>query len=222
MSHRHDGSRRRSHHRPRCYAAEQRHHFLRRQWCSELRPHPRRESNQSARQGLRNNIEVAFQAPDGGGILKTLHYIISDIPDSTGYQPRVADTRVGYFTTSYTDLAKYDDRETRVRYINRWHLEKADPKLQVSPQRTRSCSNRTHDPVRYRRWVREGILAWNSAFEKVGISNAIEVYYQDAASQAHMDKDPEDVNYNFVPLDQQRRRNCDWSKPSASDDWSDS
>ncbi|MDP7206921.1 MAG: zinc-dependent metalloprotease, partial [Pirellulaceae bacterium] len=36
------------------------------------------------------------------------------------------------------------------------------------------------------------------AFEKVGLSNAIEVYYQDKATGAHMDKDPEDVRYNFV------------------------
>ncbi|MBL8815536.1 MAG: zinc-dependent metalloprotease [Planctomyces sp.] len=153
----------------------------------------------STAKAFENNVEVAFQAPDNGGILKTLHYSISDIPDSTGYQPRVADTRIGYFTTSYTDLAKYDDRETSVRYINRWFLEKADPKLQVSPPKNPIVFYIEHTtPVRYRRWVREGVLAWNQAFEKVGISNAIEVYYQDAASQAHMDKDPEDVNYNFV------------------------
>jgi hypothetical protein len=46
--------------------------------------------------------------------------------------------------------------------------------------------------------VREGVLMWNKAFEKVGIANAIEVYYQDAATGAHMEKDPEDVRYNFV------------------------
>ncbi len=46
--------------------------------------------------------------------------------------------------------------------------------------------------------MRDGILACNAAFEKVGITNAVEVYYQDAASGAHMDKDPEDVQYNFV------------------------
>jgi hypothetical protein len=53
-------------------------------------------------------------------------------------------------------------------------------------------------PVRYRRWVREGIMAWNRAFEKVGLVNALEVYIQDAQSGLHMDKDPEDVRYNFV------------------------
>ena len=146
-----------------------------------------------------NNIEVAFEVPTNGGVLKQLHYSISDIPDNTGYKPREADTRIGYFTTSYTDLAKYNDRETAVRYINRWHLEKADPKLQLSPPKNPIVFFIEHTtPVRYRRWVREGIISWNKAFENVGISDAIEVYYQDATSGAHMDKDPEDVNYNFV------------------------
>lgn len=147
-----------------------------------------------------NNVEIAFEVPStDNGALKILHFSISDIPDSTGYQPRVADSRVGYFTTTYSDLAKYNDRETRIRYINRWHLEKADPKLKVSPPKNPIVFYIEHTtPVRYRRWVRDGILAWNKAFENVGIANAIEVYYQDAASGAHMDKDPEDVQYNFV------------------------
>ena len=146
-----------------------------------------------------NNVEIAFEVPDNGGVLKILHYSISDIPDSTGYKPRIADSRVGYFTTTYIDLANYNDRETHVRYINRWHLEKADPKLQLSPPKNPIVFYIEHTtPVRYRRWVREGILSWNKAYEKIGIADAIEVYYQDDVTGANMDKDPEDVNYNFV------------------------
>ncbi|MCH2201545.1 MAG: zinc-dependent metalloprotease [Fuerstiella sp.] len=158
-----------------------------------------------------NNIEVAFEVPTGdslisrfnagssAGILKKLHYSISEIPKTSGYKPRVADQRIGFFTTSYTDLAKYNDRETRIRYINRWNLQKADTKLNLSPPKQPIVFYIEHTtPVRYRRWVREGVLAWNRAFEKVGIADAIEVYYQDRTSKAHMDKDPEDVNYNFI------------------------
>lgn len=147
-----------------------------------------------------NNIEISFEVPSSeNNVLKVLHYSISDIPDNTGYQPRVADSRVGFFTTSYVDLAKYNDRETHIRYVNRWHLEKADPKLQLSPPKNPIVFYIEHTtPVRYRRWVRDGIVSWNTAFEKIGIANAIEVYYQDATTNAHMDKDPEDVQYNFV------------------------
>ena len=145
------------------------------------------------------NVELAFTAPTGNGVLKTLHYSISSIVPSKTYKPRVADQRVGYFTTSYTDLGKYTDEQKKIRYINRWHLEKADPKLKVSPVKNPIIFYIEHTtPVRYRRWVREGILMWNKAYEKIGLANAIEVYYQDAATGAHMEKDPEDARYNFV------------------------
>lgn len=145
------------------------------------------------------NIEVAYEIPMKDGTLKTLHYSISEIRPNPSYQARKADERIGYFTTGYADLGLYEVEDTRTRYINRWHLEKADPGLQVSPVKNPIIfyiENTT--PIRYRRWVREGVLMWNKAFEKVGFANAIEVYYQDAATGAHMEKDPEDVRYNFV------------------------
>jgi len=127
------------------------------------------------------------------GTLKTLHYSISEIVPNSAYKPRRADERVGYFTTTYADLGQYQTEDTHVRYINRWHLEKADPKLKVSPVKNPIIFYIEYTtPIRYRRWVREGILMWNKAFEKIGLANAIEVYYQDAATGAHMEKDPED------------------------------
>lgn len=145
------------------------------------------------------NIEIAYRVPVNGGRLKTLHYSISEIPDNTGYRPRKADDRVGYFTTAYDDLGKYKEGQTRTRFINRWHLEKADPSLKLSPPKQPIVFYIEHTtPIRYRRFVREGILYWNKAFEKVGLVNAVEVHYQDATTGAHMDKDPEDVRYNFI------------------------
>jgi hypothetical protein len=146
-----------------------------------------------------NNVEVAFEVPSYAGRLQTLHYSISKISGSTGYKPRKADERIGYFTTSYSDLGKYSDDETRVRYINRGHLEKRAKKLTLSPPKVPITFYIEHTtPVRYRRWVKQGILQWNKAFEKVGISDAIVVLYQDASTGDHMEKDPEDVRFNFV------------------------
>ena len=145
------------------------------------------------------NVELAFTAPTGNGVLKTLHYSISSITPNKTYKPRVADQRIGYFTTSYSDLGKYTDEQKKVRYINRWHLEKADPKLKVSPVKNPIIFYIEHTaPIRYRRWVREGVLMWNKAYEKIGLADAIEVYYQDAVTGAHMEKDPEDARYNFI------------------------
>ncbi len=136
------------------------------------------------------------------GRFQILHYSFSEVPAATsGFKPRVADERVGYFTTSYSDLSKYDDEETRVRYINRWHLQKRDPKLKLSPPKEPIRFYVEHTtPVRYRRWIKAGIDYWNKAFEQVGLVDAIVVEYQDASpdSLAHMEKDPEDVRYNFI------------------------
>ena len=149
--------------------------------------------------GFPHNIELAFEVPMRGGKLKTLHYSISEIPDNTGYKAREADDRVGFFTTAFNDLGKFKKNESRTRYINRWHLEKADPSLKMSPPKQPIVFYIEHTtPIRYRRFVRDGVLYWNKAFEKVGLVGAIEVYYQDAATGAHMEKDPEDVRYNFV------------------------
>ncbi len=145
------------------------------------------------------NVEIALEVPGSSGQLKTFHYSFSLIPDNKSFKTRKADERVGYFVTSYTDFGKYREDETRVRYINRWQLEKADNNLKLSPPKEPIVFYIEHTtPIRYRRWVREGILMWNEAFENVGLIDAIEVRQQDAATGAHMEKDPEDVRYNFV------------------------
>ncbi|MGN6545986.1 MAG: zinc-dependent metalloprotease [Aureliella sp.] len=145
------------------------------------------------------NVELAFEMPNSRGQLQTLYYSISEIPTNTGYTPRLADQRIGYFTTSYSDYGKYKDDEVEVHYVNRWHLQKRDPSLKISPPVEPIKFYIEHTtPVRYRRWVKQGIEFWNEAFEKIGISDAIEVAYQDKTTGEHMDKDPEDVRYNFI------------------------
>src|SRR5690606_31445065 len=145
------------------------------------------------------NVEIAFEAPVAGGIFKTFHYSLSLIPERNGYKPRVADERVGYFVTAFRDLGKFRDDEKWTRYINRWRLEKADPSLKLSPPKEPIVFYVEHTtPVRYRRFIRDGALYWNKAFEKIGIVDAIEIRYQDKSTGAHMEKDPEDVRYNFI------------------------
>ena len=145
------------------------------------------------------NVEIAYEVPMRSGNLKTIHYSISEIKGSEGFKPRVADQRIGYFLTSYLDYGKYESDETSIRYINRWHLEKRDDKLKISPPKKPIVFYIEHTtPVRYRRWVREGILSWNKAFEQIGISSAIEVRQQDKQTGEHMNISPEDVRYNFV------------------------
>jgi len=145
------------------------------------------------------NIELAFRMPIADGRFGTFYYSISVLPENTGYKPREADPRIGYFTTSHMDLGHPGKDTPWVRNITRWKLEKADRKLKMSPPKEPIVFYLEHTiPVRYRRWVREGLLEWNRAFEKIGIVGSIEVYQQDANTGAHMEKDPEDARYNFI------------------------
>ncbi len=145
------------------------------------------------------NIEIEFEGPVAGGTMKKFHYSISHIQGSRSFKPRVADSRVGYFVTTYTDLGKYDAKEKNRRMINRWHVEKADKNLALSPPKEPIVYYIEHTvPIRYRRWVRQGVESWNDAFREIGIDGAIQVQYQDKATGVNMDKDPEDVRYNFI------------------------
>ncbi len=146
-----------------------------------------------------HNLEFTLELPRSNGQVVQIHYSIGSPPKSTGFKPREADRRVGFFYTDFTDRAKNDGESQKVRYAHRWNLEKRDPKLKLSPPKQPIVYYIEHTtPVRYRKWVRDGILAWNEAFEQVGILGAIEVRQQDAQTGVFMDIDPEDIRYSFV------------------------
>ncbi len=133
-----------------------------------------------------------------GGRTMGVAYAFRRLPAKGGYKPRVADDRVGYFLTARVDWSKPSTaRETYVRYINRWKLEKRDASLELSPpkQPIVFIIEKTV-PVRWRRWVRGGIEVWNRAFEKIGYVGAI-VVQQQTADNEYADFDPEDARYNF-------------------------
>ncbi len=145
------------------------------------------------------NIELGFELPRAGGQLAQVRFSLGMPDKAPNFKPREADRRVGIFYESYQDRALNDGSSQIKRYANRWHIEKADPNLRMSPPKQPIVFHIEHTtPLRYRRWVREGVLAWNKAFERVGIIGAIEVRQQDASTGAFMDIDPEDIRYSFV------------------------
>ncbi len=126
-------------------------------------------------------------------------YAFRRLPALGSYQPRLADERVGYFTTVYQDWgAKYTERENLTRYINRWNIHKQDPSLELSPpDKPIVFVLEKTIPVQFRKWVAEGALEWNKAFEKVGITGAI-VVQQQTDDNEFANADPEDARYNFI------------------------
>ncbi|HEY3243021.1 MAG TPA: zinc-dependent metalloprotease [Phycisphaerae bacterium] len=143
-------------------------------------------------------VNAALMRPREGGTQAAVHYSISELPN-TDYKPREADERVGYFLTAVKDWNRsHSDKTLFRRYIHRWNLRKADPKAEVSdvdPDTQIKFYIEKTVPVQYRRYVREGILEWNKAFEAAGIRNAVAVFQQ--TDKSYADLDPEDVNFNF-------------------------
>ncbi|MEH1839685.1 MAG: zinc-dependent metalloprotease [Nostoc sp.] len=143
-----------------------------------------------------HNSEVASFASlaDNRGYTLRVHYSLSQLPDKD-YRPRIADDRIGYFITAYQDLSKDDRGDSFVRYINRWDLEKQDPKAAISPPKKPIVfwiDNAV--PLEYRDPIKEGILMWNKAFLKAGFKDAIEVRQMPDDAKW----DPADIRYNTI------------------------
>ncbi len=128
---------------------------------------------------------------DSRGITLVLHYSLVKRQES-GYKPRLADARVGYFINATKNFASTDSMTTFTRRVNRWNLEKANDSAEMSaPKKQLVWWVEDTVPHEYRPFVEAGILEWNKAFEKIGFRNAIGVRWQNDRD----DFDPEDINY---------------------------
>ncbi len=148
-------------------------------------------------------VELAFTTdiapasltlPDARSMRVGFFYDISERPD-TGYMPRYADNRVGYFTTTFKDFTDDRDPDRFKRYAQRWHLEKKYPYEQMSPPKEPIVYWLENTvPEQYREALTEGILMWNVAYEAIGIKDAIVVKQMPDDA----DWDPADVRYSTI------------------------
>jgi hypothetical protein len=128
---------------------------------------------------------------DSRGITLVIHYSLCKTPDP-GYHTRTADYRVGHFLNAVTDYGQPDPDTDARRMINRWRLEKSDPKAKLSPPKKQIVWwIEDNVPVEFRPYVQQGILEWNKAFEKIGFLDAVAVRWQNERD----DFEPEDINY---------------------------
>ncbi len=150
--------------------------------------------NFSGSSGGDSEVASFASLADNRGYTLRVHYSLSQLPDKD-YRPRLADDRIGYFITAYQDLSKDDRGDSFVRYINRWNLEKQDPKAVISPPKKPIVfwiDNAV--PLEYRDAIKEGVLMWNKAFLKAGFKDAIEVRQMpDDATW-----NPADIRYNTI------------------------
>jgi len=112
--------------------------------------------------------------PQSSGITAVLCHSMVKLPE-TPMKPRRFDSRVGFFTESFTDYSDRDEHDAEtVEYILRWRLEKKDPAAKISePVKPIVFYVAREVPEKWKSYVKAGIEDWRPAFEAAGFTNAI-------------------------------------------------
>lgn len=110
------------------------------------------------------------------------------------FKPRKDDARVGYFMTQVNDMTSFEAAPYKDK-IHRWNLIKQNPGAPLSePVEPIVWWIENTTPNEFRATIKEGVERWNSAFEKAGFINAIQVKIQPDDA----DWDAGDIRYNVL------------------------
>ncbi|MCI0403086.1 MAG: zinc-dependent metalloprotease [Acidobacteria bacterium] len=138
--------------------------------------------------------EISGAMPDPRYLNLRFRYSLVALPEND-YMPRLADDRVGNFVTVYQDYSSPAAEVPYIRLVQRWKLQKKDPKAALSePIQPITFWLENTIPVEYRDDFRDGVLLWNRAFEKAGFKNAMVVKQMPDDA----DWDPADIRYNTI------------------------
>ncbi len=132
---------------------------------------------------------------DDRSVVVKVAYNVFALPTNNGFQPRLFDPRVGFFTNDHQDFSETTAIDQKVMFINRWNLIKKDPSADVSdPVEPIVFWIDNAVPEEYRASVKMAIENWNKAFLESGFSNAV------VAKQMPDDADFDhaDMRYNVV------------------------
>ena len=135
---------------------------------------------------------VRSVAASGEAVTLRQHHSLVELPGD-GFEPRVADPRVGVFGPTFYDYATPIDESLTVRWVARHRLEKKNPE---------AARSEPVEPIIYYldRGVPEPISSalldgarwWNEAFEAAGFIDAFRVEVLPAGA------DPNDIRYNII------------------------
>lgn len=138
---------------------------------------------------------IADVLPDPRHVGIDVVYNIAESPGTSDYKPRYADDRVGIYNDIYLTYDKNEVLSRKLRYVVRWNLQPSDPSKPLSPATHPMVFYMSNTvPERYRPAIRAGVLKWNAAFEKIGISDALQV--RDQPDDPNWDAD--DIRYNVL------------------------
>lgn len=134
-------------------------------------------------------------------------------------KPRLADSRVGWFTVSQYDYGSNELKSDLKTYIQRWRLEPKDPEAYnrgelVEPIKPIVYYLDPATPEKLKKYIKQGIEEWQKPFETAGFKNAI-IAKDAPTKEEDPDFSPEDVRYSVIRYVASTTRNA--VGPSVSD-----
>lgn len=117
-------------------------------------------------------------------------------------RPRYADARVGFFAVERVNYGLEEQKAATQRFIRRWRLEPSDPAAYARGELVEPVTPIVYyidpaTPAKWRRFVREGVEAWQRPFETAGFRHAIIARDPPSATE-DPEWDPEDIRYSVV------------------------
>jgi len=117
---------------------------------------------------------------------------------------RYFDQRVGWFARSQVDYGLDVQESKSLKYLDRWRLEVKDEDLEkfkngelVNPKKQIVYYIDRATPVKWRKYLKQGIEDWQAAFEEAGFKNAI-IAKDPPTKEEDPEWSPEDVRYSVV------------------------
>lgn len=143
------------------------------------------------------NRALMRAAPDPRALTFEEHHSLVVLPDTTGFRPRVADPRYGFFGVQFADLSEPFTGDYRNGFISRWRLVPKDPAAYARGQVVEPVTPITYYldpgiPEPYRKALRDGGNWWAKVFEAAGFKNAFRVLDLPAGA------DPMDARYSML------------------------
>ncbi len=117
---------------------------------------------------------------------------------------RYFDQRVGWFARGQVDYGQDAQESKVIRYLDRWRLEVKDEDIEkfkrgelVEPKKQIVYYIDRATPKKWRKYLKQGIEDWQTAFEAAGFKNAI-IAKDPPTKEEDPEWSPEDVRYSVV------------------------
>ena len=140
---------------------------------------------------------------DTGAISIEINNSMILLPE-TPMKRRYFDERVGYFTRSQTDYGSEHQKSETLMYLNRWRLEVKDEDIEkfkrgelVVPKKQIVYYIDRATPVKWRKYLKQGIEDWQVAFEAAGFKDAI-IAKDPPTVEEDPDWSPDDARYSVI------------------------